>query len=116
MKIILNDIIKEIHGDLLCSYFLKTILFWLFEESSPLEWHPGNMISCFTSCVRRLIYCVEYKTCLHYFIPKNNLFEGRFTDHQHKSLLDTLNTIYQSLWTYVFHTNTFQRFREEHII
>lgn len=112
MKIILKDIIKKKHGDLICSYFLKTILFWLFEESSPSEWNPGNMISCFTNCLRRLIYCVEYKTCLHYFIPKNNLFEGRFTDYQHKFLLDTLHAIYHSLWTYVFHTATFQCFRE----
>ncbi|XP_071142025.1 cyclic GMP-AMP synthase-like receptor 2 [Mytilus edulis] len=75
MKIILKDLIKPIHGELLCSYFLKTILFWLSEEIDPSEWKPDNMISCFLDCIRRPIFCVEYEICLHYFIPENNLFE-----------------------------------------
>ncbi|VDI67757.1 Hypothetical predicted protein [Mytilus galloprovincialis] len=113
MKIILKDIIKKKYDDLICSYFLKTIMLWLCEESNPSEWHAGNMIQCLKGCLRRLIYCVKYKTCLHYFIPENNLFESRFTDNQHKCLLDTLHNICNSLWTYIFHTDTFQRFREE---
>lgn len=110
MKIILKDIIKTKHGDLICSYFLKTIMFWISEESSPSKWQPVNMIPCFINCIKRLIYCVQYKTCLHYFIPEYNLFECRFTDYQHKCLLDTLHEIYHSLWTNVFHTDTFQSF------
>ncbi|XP_071143037.1 cyclic GMP-AMP synthase-like receptor 2 [Mytilus edulis] len=113
IKIILKDIIKKKHGDLICSYFIKTIMFWLCEESKPSQWHSQNMIPCFKSCMRRLIYCVEYKICLHYFIPGNNFFEGRFTDSQHKSLLDTLHEIYNSLLTNVFYTDTFRKFRSE---
>ncbi|XP_071142021.1 protein mab-21-like [Mytilus edulis] len=110
LKIILKDLIKARHEDLLCSYFLKTIMFWLSEEISPSEWKPENMISCFLDCIRRLVYCVEYKTCLHYFIPENNLFEDRFTDNRHKELLETLRSIYRSPWIYVFHTKTFKQF------
>ncbi|XP_071142029.1 protein mab-21-like [Mytilus edulis] len=112
MKIMLQDIIKPKHGDLLCSYFLKTIMFWLSEEISPSEWKPENLFSCFIQCIRRLIYCVEYKTCLHYFIPENNLFEDRFTDIQHNAFLDTLRFIYGKPWT-VFETSTFQNYRFE---
>ncbi|XP_052093050.1 uncharacterized protein LOC127729333 [Mytilus californianus] len=74
LKILLKDIIKEEHGDLLCSYFIKTIMLWLNEETSSLYRRPENLISCFITCLRRLIYCVKYKTCLQYFIPDNNLF------------------------------------------
>ncbi|XP_071142022.1 uncharacterized protein [Mytilus edulis] len=111
MKIILKDLIKPRHGDLLCSYFLKTIMFWLNEEISPSEWKPENMISCFLYCIRRLIYCVEYKTCLQYFIPENNLFEDRFTDKDHKTVLNTLRFIYESPWVSVFETSIFQDYR-----
>ncbi|VDI59937.1 Hypothetical predicted protein [Mytilus galloprovincialis] len=111
MKIILKDLIKPKHGDLLCSYFLKTIIFWLSEEINPSRWKPENMISCFLDCIRRLVYCVEYKACLHYFIPENNLFEDRFTDKEHKALLKTLRFIYESPWISVFETSTFQNFR-----
>ncbi|XP_071142143.1 cyclic GMP-AMP synthase-like receptor [Mytilus edulis] len=99
LKIILKDIIKPKHGDLICSYFLKTIMFWLSEESYPSDWKPESFLSCFLNCLRRLNYCVEYKTCLHYFIPEYNLFEDRFTDDQQVTLLNTLQLIYISPWT-----------------
>ncbi|XP_071142020.1 protein mab-21-like [Mytilus edulis] len=115
MKIILTDIIKPRHSDLLCSYFLKIIMFWLSEEINPSGWKPENMISCFLDCIRRLVYCVEYKTCLHYFISENNLFEDRFTDKDHKALLDTLRYVYGSPWTSVFHTDTFLNYKLQSI-
>ena len=111
LKIILKDIIKPKHGDLICSYFLKTIMFWLSEESCPSDWKPGSFLSCFLNCFRRLKYCVEYKTCLHYFIPDNNLFEDRFTDDQQVSLLNTLQLIYMSPWAVIFNTSMFQEYR-----
>ncbi|XP_071142019.1 uncharacterized protein [Mytilus edulis] len=111
MKIILKDIIKLKHGDLLCSYFLKTIMFWLSEEINPSEWKPVNMIPCFLKCMRRLIYCVEQKTCLHYFIPENNLFEDRFIGNAHKALLDTLRFVFRSPCTSLFTTETFLNYR-----
>lgn len=112
MKTILNDLIKPRHGDLLCSYFIKSLMFWLSEDINPSEWKPEKMISCFVNCIRSLIYCVEYETCLHYFIPENNMFEERFTN-EHKALLITLRYIYSSLWICLFHTSTFQNYRLE---
>ncbi|XP_071142027.1 uncharacterized protein [Mytilus edulis] len=111
MKIILKDLIKPRHGDLLCSYFLKTIMFWFSEEISQSEWKPEKMISCFLDCFKRLIYCVEYKTCLHYFIPKYNLFEDKFNEEDHKKLMKTLKGIYGSPWTSIFYTETFLSYR-----
>ncbi|XP_063400192.1 uncharacterized protein LOC134684813 [Mytilus trossulus] len=111
MKIILKDLIKPRHGDLLCSYFLKTIMFWISEEVIPSKWKPKNMLSCFLDCFSRLIYCVEYKTCLHYFIPEYNLFEDRFTEEEHKTLMYALKSIYGSPWTSIFHTETFLNYR-----
>ncbi|VDI81739.1 Hypothetical predicted protein [Mytilus galloprovincialis] len=115
MKTILTDIIKPRHGDLLCSYFIKTTMFWLSEEINPSEWKPENMIPCFLDCIRRLIYCVEYKTCLHYFIPENNLFEDRFADKEHKAFLNTLRFIYESPWISVFKTSIFQNYKLESV-
>ncbi|VDI54159.1 Hypothetical predicted protein [Mytilus galloprovincialis] len=111
LKIVLKNIIKPKHGDLICSYFLKTIMFWLCEEFQSSDWKPEKMFLCFMNCLRRLIYSVEYKTCLHYFIPDINLFEERFTGDQHKMLLETLRLLYTSPWTSIFYTPTFQKYR-----
>lgn len=111
LKVILKDIIKPKCGDLICSYFLKTIMFWLCEETNPLDWKPRKITLCFMDCLRRLIYCVEYKICLHYFIPDNNLFENRYDDDQKAVLLETLRIIYSSPSTSIFNTSTFQEYK-----
>ncbi|XP_052106108.1 uncharacterized protein LOC127738778 [Mytilus californianus] len=97
LKIFLKEIVDN-HEDLkglLCSYFLKTLVFWISEESDPSIWKPDNIIPCFMTCLKRLIYCVEYSTLLHYFIPDNNLFYMRFNiDLKHK-MTNTLKNLYQ---------------------
>ncbi|XP_071124025.1 cyclic GMP-AMP synthase-like receptor [Mytilus edulis] len=79
IKILLKDVITTFSEckELLCSYFLKTILFWVSEELSQSAWKPDNLIPCFMQCFNRLIYCVEYSICLHYFIPENNMFANK---------------------------------------
>ncbi|XP_071162573.1 uncharacterized protein [Mytilus edulis] len=97
LKILLKEIVDN-HEDLkglLCSYFLKTLIFWISEESDPSIWKPENIIQCFMVCLKRLIYCVEYSTLLHYFIPDNNLLYMRFNCDLKHSLTNTLKNLYQ---------------------
>lgn len=78
----------------------------------------GNRRICFLvflDCIKRLIYCVAYKTCLHYFIPESNLSEYRFTDNQHKALLETLRFIYETPWTCLFKTSPFLQYHTESV-
>ncbi|XP_063418464.1 uncharacterized protein LOC134701268 [Mytilus trossulus] len=75
LKVLVKEILEK-HEDLkglLCSYFLKTLMFWISEETDPNLWRPDNIIHCFNACVQRLLYCVRYTTLSHYFIPANNL-------------------------------------------
>ena len=44
LKIVLKDIIQHKHDDLLCSYFLKMIIFWLCEESAVHQWKPEMFV------------------------------------------------------------------------
>ena len=110
LKIALNDVIKKRYSDLLCSYFLKTIMFWMCEESDQSTWKPENFIKCFMNCFRRLVYCVKYKICLHYFIPDNNFFEDRFTASHHEGLFSYLRSLNNSGWIWILHTDTLQSY------
>jgi len=81
LKHLLKEVIEKnprLKG-LLCSYFLKTMLFWLSEELNTSFWTPQNILLCFDNCFRRLVYCVKYCILPHYFIIDNNLFEDRFS-------------------------------------
>ncbi|XP_071150338.1 cyclic GMP-AMP synthase-like receptor [Mytilus edulis] len=91
LKVFLKEIIEKHEDlkDLLCSYFLKTLMFWISEETDPNLWRPDNIIPCFNACVQRLLYCVRYSILSHYFIPTKNLFcsvinKEKFTTILHK--------------------------------
>ncbi|VDI23865.1 Hypothetical predicted protein [Mytilus galloprovincialis] len=97
LKIMIKEIVEK-HTDLkslLCSYFVKTLMFWISEESDPSMWRPDKIIPCFMACLKRLIYCVEYSTLLHYFIPENNLFYLRFDFDKKDKMISILKNLFE---------------------
>ncbi|XP_052093936.1 uncharacterized protein LOC127729977 [Mytilus californianus] len=96
LKILLKEIVdrNENLKGLLCSYFLKTLMFWISEETEPYIWRSDNIIPCFMVCLKRLLYCIEYSTLLHYFIPDNNLFHLRFNNKNRDTLINILKNSY----------------------
>ncbi|XP_063411519.1 uncharacterized protein LOC134694438 [Mytilus trossulus] len=96
LKILLKEILEkgaDLKG-LLCSYFLKTLMFWMSEETYSNLWRPDNIIPCFMACLQRLLYCVRYSILLHYFIPENNFFQSRFNTSNKKKLETILTNLY----------------------
>lgn len=100
MKLLLKGVIKQnqLCSDVLCSYFIKIILFWVSEETELTEWIPSNLISCFMKCFKRLIYFIENLCCPHYFISEINLFEKRITETEQEYLLPVLYSLFNTGW------------------
>ncbi|XP_052083348.1 uncharacterized protein LOC127720671 isoform X2 [Mytilus californianus] len=97
LKILLKEI-EEKHEDLkglLCSYFIKTLMFWISEETDPYVWRPDNIIPCFMACLKRLLYCVRYSIVSHYFIPDDNLFLLRFNTNNKEKIITILTNFYE---------------------
>ncbi|XP_076072043.1 uncharacterized protein LOC143043747 [Mytilus galloprovincialis] len=112
MKILLKDVIASYTecADLLCSYFVKTIIFWVSEELPKSVWKPENLIDCFMHCFSRLIYCVNYSVCLHYFIPENNMFEYKIEGRTREILLNKLYTLQSYGWRCVLFSDQLSNF------
>ena len=98
MKIILKEYIKENcskEHQILCSYFIKTFLFWKFETTELKFWQKEN----FGECIRYLIF--EFYQCLlkgelrHYFIPEFNLLSVKINPHAQSELLQVYDKIIQ---------------------
>ena len=68
MKILLKDVIDTDNKckDLLCSYFMKTVIFWVSEELPVDVWKPENIIFCFRYVIQRLIYFINFEILPHY--------------------------------------------------
>jgi hypothetical protein len=114
MKILLKDVIESDDNckDLLCSYYIKNILFWVSEELPLSIWQPGNLISCFMKCFERLLYCVEYSMCPHYFIPEINMFECKIEGHERQVLLGRLKVLYSRGWRCILLSNQLSKYRQ----
>ncbi|XP_052081001.1 uncharacterized protein LOC127718968 [Mytilus californianus] len=88
LKIVLKEIIDSVNifNKLLCSYFIKTVLFWVPEELSVTYWIPKNLLRCFSFCIQRLQCFILCNYIPNYFIPEHNLIEGRFPEEVRKQL------------------------------
>ena len=96
LKIFLKEAIDiniEVKG-LLCSYFLKTALFWEIATNN-LEWNTSNFLSCFWTCFQRLLQWINNEYCPNFFIPENNMFVGKIQGASRCRLLLYLVPLYQ---------------------
>ncbi|KAK3086608.1 hypothetical protein FSP39_020996 [Pinctada imbricata] len=94
-KVFLNEVIKTKlrDKDLLCSYFMKTAVFWEISDNSS-EWTPFNFLQKFWNVFRRLIKWVCIGYCPNFFIPENNMFYGKICGQTQTALLGTLRELY----------------------
>ena len=83
MKLILKEFVKvectEKHHTVLCSYFIKSFLFWEFESTNPLFWQTDNLIGCIMYLLHAFQNCIKTGVLRHYFVPSFNLFEIKLT-------------------------------------
>lgn len=95
LKLTLKRIIKNSPTveDVLCSYFLKTTLFWISEEVSIELFQLDNLFCCFSLCLDKLSSFIKNCYCPNYFIPEHNMFLGRINNSNNKTLISVLNRL-----------------------
>jgi hypothetical protein len=88
------DIVDVKGQSLLCSYFMKTVLFWVIQSNKKFEWSPANLLSGFWMCFKGLLSNVR-KGCLpNFFIPDNNMFRSKIFGHSQELLCSRLGELY----------------------
>lgn len=97
LKIFLREVLcSSKHESLICSYFLKTVLFWEI-QNNPVEefWCPSNLLFCFWTCFKRLCKCVYDSCCPNFIIPGNNMFRNKVFGAPREALLTQLLGYYE---------------------
>ncbi|KAK3097167.1 hypothetical protein FSP39_007018 [Pinctada imbricata] len=95
LKIFLKEVIntrEDVNG-LLCSYFLKTAVFWEISYNRR-TWIQENFMLRFWDCFRRLLSWVSHGYCPNFFIPENNMFLGKIFGRSKRILLNHLTSLY----------------------
>ncbi|CAC5366520.1 unnamed protein product [Mytilus coruscus] len=95
LKLTLKNIINRDNDakELLCSYFLKTALFWVSEEEDIETFQLPKLYFCFSLCLDKLISWVNICYCPNYFIPEHNMFLEKINQSNNKILLCVLESI-----------------------
>lgn len=91
LKHIINS--KPEVKDLLCTYYLKTSIFYCIEEEN-IVWSKEVFMGCFWTCYRRLMNWVRDGYCPSYFIKENNMFEGKVCGAKGKILFESMSELY----------------------
>ncbi|XP_056016444.1 uncharacterized protein LOC130053352 [Ostrea edulis] len=77
LKLFLKEVINNGLGDnekLLCSYHMKTAVFWTIQRNTIPNWCPQNLLKCFWYCFKLILKWVYEGVCPNFFIPENNMF------------------------------------------
>lgn len=96
----------QIVKDCLCSYFLKTAVFWTIEETPSEYWKPERLIFCVDICFRRLIEWTKNGFCPNYFIRQNNMFMGKVQEWQLNYISSKLYELHNEGWRCLLHCHS----------
>nr|XP_022300826.1 uncharacterized protein LOC111109030 [Crassostrea virginica] len=80
---------------LLCSYHMKTAIFWAIQGNTIDHWCPQNLLAGFWVCYKLLLKWVYEGVCPNFFIPENNMFLNRVHGVAQRNLFTQLNGLYE---------------------
>ena len=100
MKLILKEYVKtkcaEKYKSVLCSYFIKTFLFWQFEKIERSFWQIANLSECITFLFLEFYICIQTGTLRHYFVSRFNLLEIKLTPDAQAELLKIFGSVIEA--------------------
>ena len=100
MKLILKEYVKtkcsQIHKSVLCSYFIKTFLFWRFETTDPSFWQEANLTGCIMYLFHEFYICIQTGVLRHYFVSRFNLLDIKLTPDAKTQLLQIFGNVIET--------------------
>ncbi|XP_062606316.1 uncharacterized protein LOC134268134 [Saccostrea cucullata] len=106
LKLFLTEIInKGISDDdkLLCSYHMKTAVFWMIQQNTLQHWCPQTLLECFWVCFKLILKWVYDGICPNFFIPQNNMFLSKVQGEAQHQLFLRLHGLYEKGLAFLLH-------------
>ncbi|XP_062572640.1 uncharacterized protein LOC134234575 [Saccostrea cucullata] len=98
LKLFLTEIINNSVGNddkLLCSYHIKTAVFWVIQQNIIPYWCPQNLLEGFWVRFKLLLKWVYEGICPNFFIPDNNMFISKIHGNKQHQLFTRLYCLYE---------------------
>ena len=94
-----NGLIED--EKLLCSYHMKTAIFWAIQQNTIAHWCPQNLLAGFWVCFKLLLKWVYQGVCPNFFIPENNMFLTKVYGVAQHNLFTRLYGLYEKGITFL---------------
>nr|XP_034314515.1 uncharacterized protein LOC117684856 [Crassostrea gigas] len=94
LKEVINQQSEETNK-LLCSYHMKTTIFWAIQQNTLPHWCPQNLLAGFWVCFKLLLKWVYKGICPNFFVPQNNLFLTKVHGSAQNRLFLQLHELYK---------------------
>ncbi|XP_052691133.1 uncharacterized protein LOC128169002 [Crassostrea angulata] len=98
LKLFLKEVINhqlEETNKLLCSYHMKTTVFWAIQQNTLPHWRHQNLLAGFWVCFKLLLKWVSEGVCPNFFIPQNNMFLTKVYGPAQNRLFLQLHELYK---------------------
>uniref|UniRef100_K1QWT1 Uncharacterized protein n=1 Tax=Magallana gigas TaxID=29159 RepID=K1QWT1_MAGGI len=110
-KLLAKEAFRDDRG-IMCSYFMKTLMFWTIEETPKRDWRKERLVSCIEICLKRLIMWVDNGFCPNYFVRENNMFHGKLDEEARESMFMNLSEMYGEGWRCLLRCPSLKHLRE----
>ena len=90
LKLVLKRIINIHEPDCICSYFIKTTMFYCIENTASTMWDKDQLELCYSKCLALLSNFVDGMFCPNYFVKENNMFKRKINPNNRPRVISLL--------------------------
>jgi hypothetical protein len=99
LKLLCKEIIGDTHPGLISSYYMKTLMFWMIEETDRRQWCTENLLYNVRWCLDRLRVWISDGNIPNYFVAKNNMIDHKLTTDIQNRVCNVLEHMQTNLWS-----------------
>ena len=109
LKLIKKEIIvKLLQKECITSYHCKTCMLYMIENTPVSFWTEENLLVCLHNCLKLILQWVKEGICPNYFIPEENMFDGRVNDIVRSRLCRVLTDLISAHFGFLLSINSDQ--------
>ena len=104
LKLLVKSTVDKRFPDILTSYCLKNVVFWICEGNPQQMFDNGSPVDLLEMCLKFIRDRVKVEQLSMYLMPERNLLEGKIHDGNKRDLLSLITEHISKLETVVFDT------------
>jgi hypothetical protein len=115
IRILIHERVNNFNGsdDLISSYMIRYLMFWVCEDKIPNFIHAQNLEESIRISLTQLEEWIRKGYIPHYFIPERNIIETKMSPLNKEKILESLIIIKGDMLTELLSCPSFESIKED---